>query len=361
MNIWAWVQATQRELRSHGHERLAKLIDEIPSAVCDDRFQEVEALVPEALSLARALDHAWLEVFIRHWLMQSRIVNQMDVRTGLADAIDLLDFAHGERTQDCPQSVCVTQDVAVAYASGERTAYIEERLAVCDETLSRIDPSWGCYECISCQRAGALLDGGRVQECERFCREQLARARRVGQRPEMLELKLARALSLQGHAERALRVAQRVPFSSPNRNTSTQLVRCACLAQLQRYAEAIECFVVPARAATLPPTDYGDWAECAEQLVAGGVLDNDAELAAVLDELACSLRNKGALSAFSTVTAIAGRLALQRGAAAVAKRHLQALQALLPELRRPQPTLDACRELEARLATADSAAGSAQD
>ncbi len=71
MNIWSWVEDTQDELRETGNGRLADLIDRLPSAVLEDANDEVEALVPEALALARSLELPWVEIFVRHWHLQA--------------------------------------------------------------------------------------------------------------------------------------------------------------------------------------------------------------------------------------------------------------------------------------------------
>ena len=53
MDIWRWVESTKRELRKEGHGRLATLVDDLPNLVCNDQHGRVEAVVPEAVALAR--------------------------------------------------------------------------------------------------------------------------------------------------------------------------------------------------------------------------------------------------------------------------------------------------------------------
>src|SRR5512134_1999572 len=102
MDIWSWVREAERELRESGQVRLADIIDQLPTLVIESEHEQVEALVPEGVALARAIDHPWVEVFLRHWLAQSRIFYRNDVTHGMDELVRLLDFAHGERTASCP-------------------------------------------------------------------------------------------------------------------------------------------------------------------------------------------------------------------------------------------------------------------
>jgi hypothetical protein len=158
MDIWRWVGQVGYDLRDAGHHRLAEIIDDLPPAVCYGRHEAAEAMVPEGLALARGLDLPWVEVFLRHWLAQSRLAHRRDVSSGLAEVIDLLDFAHQESARECPQSICVTQDVCIAYGALDGPGYGEERLAAAVEAMARIDVSWPCFGCISSEQASALLD-----------------------------------------------------------------------------------------------------------------------------------------------------------------------------------------------------------
>src|SRR5262245_32293158 len=156
MDVWSWVFPAQRELERNGHHRLAAIMSRVATATVDGRAHEVEAIVAEGLALARAADAPWIEVFLRHWRLQSRLFHQPDAGYGLGEAVDLLEFAHGPRTEGCPQSVCATQDLAHAYATLDGPGYAEECLAACDETLARIDRSWPCWSCIGGERCSAL-------------------------------------------------------------------------------------------------------------------------------------------------------------------------------------------------------------
>jgi hypothetical protein len=112
MNIWAWVEATQEELRKNGRARLADLMDLVPHYMSDNLHEQLDSVMPEALALAREAKNPWVEVFLRHWNMQSRILQRYQVRDFLSECVNLIDFANREDTKECPQSVCTTQDLA---------------------------------------------------------------------------------------------------------------------------------------------------------------------------------------------------------------------------------------------------------
>ena len=160
MNIFEWVGQVQGQLVEEGQPRLAQLMEVIPSLVTDDEHQMLDALMPEALALARQQGNPWVEVYLRHWNLQSHILHRVEIGPYLSEAVDLLDFAHREENIACPQSTCVTQDLTVAYARRDGEGFVEERLAVAAETLDRITPRWQCFVCISAQYISALMDDG---------------------------------------------------------------------------------------------------------------------------------------------------------------------------------------------------------
>jgi len=168
MDIWRWLSAKREELRETGNDRLADLLDELPDAVIADDNANVEAMVPEALALTRALDDPWVEIFIRHWYRQMR----RGGRGELPDAVELFELAHRDANVDCPQSVCVVQDLAIAYAGADPRGYATQRLEVSGETLRRIDPSWQCFACISGEYSDALRDLDRHDEALAFEEQQ---------------------------------------------------------------------------------------------------------------------------------------------------------------------------------------------
>ena len=161
MDIWDWVCQLEDELRREGHHRLADLVDEFPGYCVDDKHQMVDATYPEFLSLAKKHGNPWLEVFVRHWYLQSTILHRYQPKGMLTKAIELLDISSRDQTKACPQSICAVQDLANCYSLEDGQGYAEQRINVSQETLSRIDPSWPCYQCIGIEYLAALQDQGR--------------------------------------------------------------------------------------------------------------------------------------------------------------------------------------------------------
>jgi len=339
MDIWQWVGARKRELRESGQERLASLMSALPSLVCDDEHARVEALVPEALGLARAAKLPWVEVFVRHWLLQSRVFHRHDVGRSRHEAVSLLEFANREETRGCPQSVCVTQDLAGCYSRVDGPGYVRERLQVARESLDRIDPSWPCYSCISSEYADALLDGGREEEALEFVRAQVAAAAAEGEfLEEDFALTEAHALILLGRfAEAETRLDEHHhPAGGESHAVETRLMRAWALVGLGRFEQAMA--ERPTFAAIVETADhYESWMMVTLGLVRGGLVDNDFLLGRQLRELYRRLEVNGALWG-ATATAIeALKLAWARGCERVAGLIAADVERLAGGLLRPPP------------------------
>ncbi|MEZ4379906.1 MAG: hypothetical protein R3A79_01060 [Nannocystaceae bacterium] len=353
MDIWRWVTTTKRELRGAGEERLAALLNALPGLVCDDEHARVEALVPEALALARAAKLPWVELFVRHWLLQSRVFHRHEVGRSIAEAVSLLDFSSGEATRSCPQSVCVTQDVAGCYSRIDGPGYVQERLAVAQESLDRIDPTWPCYSCISSEYADALIDDGRLEEALEFVRGAVAAAAAEG---EFLEdefaLTEAHTLILLGRADEAVaRLADHTHAPGGESHVlETRLLRAWALCDLDRFAEAAA--ELPPYAAIVDTADrYESWVRATLGLVRGGLVANDVAVGRQLRELYRRLEANGALWGAAEIAIAALRLADARGARTSAALIDADARRLVAQLRRPPPlpTLTAADALTAEV------------
>src|SRR5262249_34373843 len=85
MDIWRSVNEVGEELAESGRVRLAELIDKIPGYVVNHEHAHLDAAVPEALALAREAKNPWLEVFLRHWNLQSRILHRHEIAAFLPE------------------------------------------------------------------------------------------------------------------------------------------------------------------------------------------------------------------------------------------------------------------------------------
>lgn len=355
MDIWEWVAETQEDLRAAGHERLAFIVEQLPELICNGHDAQAEALVPEGLALARNLDHPWLEVYLRHWLAQSRVVRRHDVTNGLEELIQLLDFSHGERTAACPQSVCVTQDVCVAYGAIDGPGYAEERLAASAEALDRIDVTWPCFHCISTEHAEALLDAGRYQEAERYCRMQLEKAASAGaDTPWYVKWNLADALSLQGRHDEALALLQ----SESNREQGEEHRELHALHYARELAVAgkpDEAMAMQPAPASLQPSQYVLWMRGELAICQHLSERNNFSLGQTLRTFFTTLRNHGALYGHAQIGVAAARLALARGSTVIAMMYLDEIEAVVPRLLRPQRITAALQSLRGSLQSATTA------
>ncbi len=106
--------------------------------------------------LATEHDEPWLDVFGRHWDLQARLLLTDEGATAIPDAVVAFEIAHREENLQCPQSVCATQDLCIAYSNADGQGYADQVIKACDETLSRIDRTWSCYRCIQAEKARGL-------------------------------------------------------------------------------------------------------------------------------------------------------------------------------------------------------------
>ena len=171
MDIWNWVEKLQDDLGEAGQAQSAQLLTRLTDEVCELRLDRVDALLPEARALGKTLGNPWLDVFVGHWDMRNRVGNRLEGESALGDAVALFERAHRADTVECPQSICVTQDLAACYGNIDGPGWVPERIEVCEETLARIDPSWACFQCLSCEKADALLDDGNRSEERRVGKE----------------------------------------------------------------------------------------------------------------------------------------------------------------------------------------------
>lgn len=341
MDIWAWVSDTERALREAGHDRLATLIDEIPSAVCDDDHARVDALVPEAVALARALKLPWVELFLRHWHLQSRVLHRLEVKSAQREAVALLEAAHRDDMRECPQAICAVQDFAACHGLVDGPGYAAEREQVCRETLARIGPRWPCFTCISGELADALIDAGDPEGSLALVERQRAAMAAAGQRldDQLLSNEVIALLEL-GRAAEALAALDRAARGGRGRalddhsRAARKLLRAHALVRLGRAPEA---------AAVLPAIDviratashWHRWAMVSEALVEAEAIDDDAALGAELTTMRARLADQGVVRGAIEVGLIEGRLAHARGDRAGAEAALAAVEALRSELRIP--------------------------
>lgn len=345
MDIWSWVAARHKELTADGQGRLAALLYDLPSHVVNLRHSQVDALVPEAVALSRARKDPWLELFFRHWELQSRVLTRMHGEGAISLAVDLVDFSHRPETEGCPQSVCTIQDLAACYGIIDGPGWAPERIEVTAETLQRIDPSWGCFDCISGEHADAVRDDGRAEHALAFIDRQiaakLARAsdRRVDRFCGLTRVSLLSDLGR--HDEALALVDQQLQGreDSLNRTLLRKAHRARVLARLGRFEDARAC--LPEWSEFTNAVDgYEVWSECAMLLVRAGALAADGALGQAFGVMVSRLDKNGAVRSTLHVAERHVELSLRRGALWSARRALATMERCVPRLRKELGALD---------------------
>lgn len=344
-DIFRWLHPVIGELYDAGEDRLAEGIDDFPSLVCEDAHDQVDAAYPELLAGAERLQHPWLQVFVRHWYLQSLIFRRQNPGRGLDLAVELVELASRPEAKDCPQSVCAVQDFCAGFGFADGPGHAEERIAITTETLERIDPSWPCWQCISIEHADALVHAGRAEDALRFLDRQELAARRAG--GEGFEGKDGRveALLQLDRAEEALSGLGEEPHPLHGRHGAIEhrLHQARCLARLGRLEEARDA--LPDFATDIAPTPghHRAWVDAVAQLCARDGLPNDVGLDRKLAFITERLTDQRSVRDAFGVARTRFELALGRGALTTAEEALQAMSALLPELRQP---LDAPEQIQ---------------
>lgn len=330
MEMFKWVDDAVSVLMENGEHRLARIMDDLPSVVLDGASDEVERLADEGLSLARSVENKWIEVYLRHWRLQSRVLHQLDAsRDTLKEAVGLVDFASREDTRDCPQSVCTTQDLAACYGCIDGPGYVEERIAAADETLARISPKWPCFRCISGEKLGALLDGRRFEEACALGASQ----RKAGNAGDEL-LAYCCALLAMSKPTEALATAEAFDAAGHGVSgvTHKRVLRTLCLIRLERYEEAAQA--LPS-SELLHPAIYVNWLRCVREIFAHAPQQNTWELELVVAEMVCTLKANESHYTLAKVRLMAAQLACLRKARSTAEYHLEAAQVAMGALRVP--------------------------
>jgi tetratricopeptide (TPR) repeat protein len=338
MNIWKWVQDTQNELIQQENFRLVGLIEQLPSYTVDEKHLQLDAIVPEALALARSIKNPWLEVFIRHWNLQSRVAHRFKITEMLPEAIDLLAFSNRDDTRDCPQSICVVQDIGICYGFADGPGYVEERLAVAQETLDKIDATWPCFTCISGEYVSALLDDKQYQEGLNFLEKQAQALlliqgyeRRFHMRSNWVEV----FIRLQRYEEaKAFNQEAVSEGSGESYLLERDIDNARITAYMGEYKEAKA--ILPHFEKIINSLQHCvHWAETVRILANNDAIHNDWSLNAQFQQMVNQLSENGVIRKAFTIALWQAELALKRGSINTAERCCDKAEALIPRLRKP--------------------------
>jgi tetratricopeptide (TPR) repeat protein len=359
MDIWKWVRDRRKQLIRDGDKQLGELLYALPEHVVDLRHQQVDALVPEAVARARALNDPWLELFFRHWHMQSRVLTRMYGEHALGEAVALVDFAHTKETEGCPQSVCTVQDLAACYGIVDGPGWAKERIEVTSETLARIDPTWGCFDCISSEHADALRDDGQIEVAQRFLERQLAAkvAKDASDDiPRFCGMVRISVLSDLGRNDEALALVDAQLAKKDDavgRTLLRRAHRARILARMGRFEEARAA--LPSWSEYVDAVDgYDLWSDVALLLVRAGAFTNDKALGHAIGTMVARLDKNGAVRTTIHVAQRHAELSLARGALWSARRALATMERAIPRLRAPLDALARVRSVREAIAKHES-------
>ncbi|MCB9745017.1 MAG: hypothetical protein H6741_08350 [Alphaproteobacteria bacterium] len=353
MDIWSWVYAEIDRLLEEDR-RLAWMIHKLPSWVTDNEYERVDSAMPELLAGVRRLKRPWLEVFVRHWHLQSIVLDRHDISGGMGQAVELLERAHQDDAKDCPQTVCVSQDVCSAYGIVDGPGFAEERMQVSEETLDRIDPSWPCWSCINRERISALLDQERWEEALEASASTQAAMKEAQQEFTEGEFALQEVDAYIGLERYQDAYDCIVDAERPGggkryeRHKAVQVARC--LAALGRGEEAL---------AKLPPWEevepytfiYDDYARTYVSLLRAEQVSWDLELH---QRFLRMIRRQAELGAVRDAVDLGHRAAWAAGGAGhpqLALATLRLIDPLLPRLRKPLGAPERHAALQARAAS----------
>lgn len=359
VDLFGWLWDLRRELKGGGDTTTGDLLDRLSAAGQNDATAEVEAVVPALIATARARRLPWLELYVRHWELQHRIFGRHEGGIVIAKAVEAFELAHRPEARGCPQAVCITQDLTAAYGQADGPGYAEERMAASAETLERIGPDWPCFDCLSNERWGALLDADRPADCLAAVDAAEAALRGAGQ-PVSSGSPSHRAGALLRMGDPAAAAAAvsadaraRYSVHHPISPRVLDLVEALAWARSGRCGEAADRF-----SAGVDPLQHpratGAWRDLARELVSLGVVDPEP-VRVTLRALAHLHRDRAAHRVAFNLFLDVARLSASSGHLVEAGAARNRAAGLVAHLARP---LDAPELLAAVDATLAAAAGS---
>ena len=354
MNVWDWVVDLEDKLEEQGNSHLVEVIDGVSAAVHEDDFARVDALVAEGIAASQSLGIPWLEVYFRHWDLQSRVLDRCQGETALKDSVYLFELAHRDENLGCPQRVCATQDLAHVWGAVDGPGYAPERLAVTAETLAGITPAWSCWNCIAIEHADALIDAERADEVIPWIELQQKARRAAGEDPEddrYFDQRVLALLALGRPAEALARIEgltdEELAEAREGERLRWRLYKARCLAELARLPEA---------AAALPPLEElsqlpGTWTAAADAmraLLTAGAIEPSPALAGDVLRFFAALEERGALRRSFEMGALFVEICVALRARALAGLMLERIGVLIERLKAQDGPRARLAALEAR-------------
>lgn len=338
MDIWQWYDQYERDLAQTGQTYITDHLNKLFRSVVDVNADVSKALLPEAKALKKTARNPWLEVMIGHWEMRHRLGTLGEGETALGEVVALFERAHQPDTMECPQSICVTQDLSDCYSNIDGPGWADERIAVCEETIAKITPHWPCFQCLSEEHFFALIDRGQAQQALNYIRSQMQIMSNAGITDlSGLQENEAEALLALGHFEDALALITKLcddqlDSCDEQVRQSLQMIRALVLARMGRVEEACEWLIYWKK---LRVTGVVRWVKVIDALCHHDASYNTWSTGRELQQILDHRINAQSWRYAIDTAIIHGRLALKRNATWIARRALAQAKNCLTRLRKP--------------------------
>lgn len=331
INIFEWLEGPLQALREDDPQ-LAHDVEHLSHWAVSGQQARLRAALPRILAEVRRRSMPWLEIYARHWGLQSGLARHYRLKEGLAEAVSLIDRAHRDDARDCPQTICATQDLCIAYRVVDGPGYAAERERAARETLARIHPGWPCWRCIGEELIDALVEQGRPEEAMAWVEANFD----VAQRRDSVEI-VPRMLVELGRFDEAVAHLETVDWDQqPETVRVGRPVVDAWVAARAGRLEDAASMLPPWSPQLAEACEYHEqYVETLARVVEAGHVEETLEHTQQLTWIARELADRGAVRPAVNVSLMwaAHQLAGSSASLTLARRFLEHAEGLLPSLR----------------------------
>lgn len=304
----------------------------------DGHHEQIDAMAPDLVAIAQSVGEPRVELLLRLDQLKSRVFGRGEGSTALADAVDLLDFAHRPATASIPETVCVVDVLVTCYHQIDEAGYAAERVEACEQALDGLDPHARCFSCINSSYICALLDARRFEDAIAAVARYRGRQQEWANGNPDLDLfatNMAAALTALGRHDEGLRELEQMRERGAEFNSFDQLTEVLLLARLAHF-ELAWTRLEQVELDELSPTAACVYGRCLLTLSRGPEPERcDAHHDALWVAHECA-RAAGQIYYAVFLAHAAAALALDRGRRRAAQRALDVAEQLLPSLRKPE-------------------------
>lgn len=340
-DLWSWFDNLLDTMRQNGEGDIARRTDQYLMDCYEGRLEKGEAAYPSLLLYARSKKNVWLEIFLRHWLLQLRYQKNYKMGESLNEALELLQLTKSEDAKGCPQSICAVQDLARCYSARDETGSAEIVLQVASETFETLTRDIPCYKCVGAEKAYALRLCGRAEEAMDLINEVYYGSGGMRKNDpnkgehfykHTIKVFYNAYYELDDHEE-VLRLYNDYMNSRHAQEpyNATVALSHIQLGEFQKAAEILEPFDFALKQKKFS----SQWGEAIEKLVRQGTIDNTTAQTEQLRQAASIHEKNGMWRTAFNLYHNAAQIALLRNAYDIASLCLQDMERALPELVKP--------------------------